>query len=303
MLQRRFNFFDYAADGNLNGSVTISQLNMLSHNLLPSPDSFVIVDRQRASANGYLINPTAQRNYTDLQHILPQYQWVPKSALTRYRNISPAQFKVDRGVQPGTTFPLYTLYDGPITRTGKVVTNIPASTSSTSVVIKPTGQSAPKAPTNSQSTAAKAALSGLTSAPVNQASSSTATNSSGTTPSTIALAQAAGIPIPNASAVNPTAGTNAAATPVTAVTGQANSASNPTVVIPAATLALPTTTTQPKPAVTTTASTTATSSTSNSSTATASKSSTSSTAKKVVASTKSKGFFNNVSSSFKKIFG
>ena len=56
-LQRRFNFFDYAADGQLNGSVTIAQFKMLAHTLLPAPDAYMITDRQRASANGFLIAP------------------------------------------------------------------------------------------------------------------------------------------------------------------------------------------------------------------------------------------------------
>src|SRR5207302_10225105 len=79
-LQRRFNFFDYAADGQLNGSVTIDQFKMLAHTLLPTPDAYVINDRQRASANGFLIDPHAIRNIHDLQHILPRYEFVPKSA-------------------------------------------------------------------------------------------------------------------------------------------------------------------------------------------------------------------------------
>ncbi|MFO0909641.1 MAG: hypothetical protein U0794_15015 [Isosphaeraceae bacterium] len=122
ILQRRFNFFDYAADGTLNGSVTIDQLQMLSHTLLPLPDAFVINDRQRASVNGYLLAPEVQRNWADLQHIKPTYQFVPKSALWKYRNMSPAKFHVARGVQPGFSFPIYTLYDGP-SRTN-VITNV-----------------------------------------------------------------------------------------------------------------------------------------------------------------------------------
>ena len=55
--QRRFNFFDYAADGQLNGSITMNELKMLSRILLPSPDAYAITDRQRASANGFLAGP------------------------------------------------------------------------------------------------------------------------------------------------------------------------------------------------------------------------------------------------------
>ena len=69
--QRRFNFFDYAADGQLNGSITMNELKMLSRILLPAPDAYTITDRQRASANGFLLDPTAQRNFVALQRTLP----------------------------------------------------------------------------------------------------------------------------------------------------------------------------------------------------------------------------------------
>ena len=115
VLQHRFNFFDYAADGSLNGSISIDELKMLAHTLLPTPDSFVVNDRQRASANGFLVEPTAIRNYTQLQHIQPTYQFVPKGAILKYRNISPARFKVNQ-LKPGDTiftqFPVYELFSG-----------------------------------------------------------------------------------------------------------------------------------------------------------------------------------------------
>ncbi len=109
--QRRFNFFDYAADGQLNGSVTINEFKMLGRILLPSPNAFAITDRQRASANGYLLNPTAKRDFVALQHILPTYQWVSAAQVKKYRNVSPAQFGVGQNQTPGTYLPLYTLFD------------------------------------------------------------------------------------------------------------------------------------------------------------------------------------------------
>jgi hypothetical protein len=115
--QRRFNFFDYAADGQLNGSITMNELKMLSRVLLPSPDAYAVTDRQRASANGFLLDPTAQRNIVALQHILPTFEWVPKSAVAKYRNISPMKFGFDKGIQPGHSFPLYTLFDPATTPT------------------------------------------------------------------------------------------------------------------------------------------------------------------------------------------
>ncbi len=70
--QRRFNFFDYAADGQLNGSITTNELRMLSRTLLPSPDAYTIIDRQRATANGFLLAPSTPRNFAALQHLSAQ---------------------------------------------------------------------------------------------------------------------------------------------------------------------------------------------------------------------------------------
>ena len=74
VLQRRFNYFDYLANGQLKGGITIESLKMLGNTLCcPSPIPYVIVDRQRASANGFLVDPTAVRNSSNLQHLLPRY--------------------------------------------------------------------------------------------------------------------------------------------------------------------------------------------------------------------------------------
>ena len=134
--QRRFNFFDYAADGQLNGSITMNELKMLSRILLPAPDAYAITDRQRASANGFLLAPTAQRNFVALQHILPTFEWVPKSAVKKYRNISPMKFGVDKGLQPGFTFPLYTLFDAtpPGSPRRRLQTNTVVAASKTAVI-------------------------------------------------------------------------------------------------------------------------------------------------------------------------
>jgi hypothetical protein len=110
VLQRRFNFFDYIANGSLKGAIPITAMPVLAKNLLPAPDAFVVNDRQRASATGYLVSPPAQRNYSDLQHILPTYAFVSAGVLRRYQNVSPARFGIDKGQLPGTTLPLFTLF-------------------------------------------------------------------------------------------------------------------------------------------------------------------------------------------------
>ena len=109
--QRRFNFFDYAADGQLNGSISINELRMLGRTLLPSPDAYTIIDRQRASANGFLLAPATPRNFTALAHLSPSYLWIPKAAVAKYRNITPAQFTVGRGSKAGQYLPIFTLFD------------------------------------------------------------------------------------------------------------------------------------------------------------------------------------------------
>jgi hypothetical protein len=111
VLQRRFNFFDYAADGVLNGSVSIQQLNVLAHKLLPAPDTFTVTDRQRSANNGYLVSPQPDRNYSQLNHMLPKYTWVPRSLAKKFERISPGRYGVGRGLLPANTAPLYTLFE------------------------------------------------------------------------------------------------------------------------------------------------------------------------------------------------
>ena len=110
VLARRFNFFDYAADGQLNGAISIDQLRILARNLLPAPDSFTVVDRQRASVNRFLLDPAAKRNISDLQQTLPTFAFIPKRQVARFRNISPARFGVGRGQLPGAGGPTFTLF-------------------------------------------------------------------------------------------------------------------------------------------------------------------------------------------------
>jgi hypothetical protein len=117
-LQRRFNFFDFAANGQLNGGITINEFRMLAHTLLPTPDAFTIIDRSRASRNGFLLAPTVPRNFVNLQHLTGQFLYVPKNKVSPYRGLSPARFGSNRGLPPGTFFPLYTLFTPPALAAG-----------------------------------------------------------------------------------------------------------------------------------------------------------------------------------------
>jgi hypothetical protein len=120
VLQRRYNFFDYAADGQLNGVISIDQYKMLAHRLMPSPDAFVVTDRQRASQNGYLLSPNHIRNYADLKQLKPSFVWVSPGQMRRFSragshfagHLSPNQWGVGRRTLPSTITPLFTLFEG-----------------------------------------------------------------------------------------------------------------------------------------------------------------------------------------------
>jgi len=123
VLQRRFNFFDYAVHGKLQGSVSIAQFRLLNKYILPTPDAFSITDRQRASANGFLIAPGAQRNFRDLQRLKPSYEFVPKGSYVRYKGTTPAQFGVNHNNKAASTIsPVYTLFNGGAARHATKVT-------------------------------------------------------------------------------------------------------------------------------------------------------------------------------------
>jgi hypothetical protein len=111
VLQRRFNYFDYAADGQLDGAVSIQQWRMLAQNLMPAPDAFVVLDRQRSSGNGYLLDARKERNYVALQYTKPTFAFVPAGVAKRFQNISPRRFGVNRGALPGTGTPQFTLFE------------------------------------------------------------------------------------------------------------------------------------------------------------------------------------------------
>lgn len=160
-LSRRFNYFDYAANGELKGYLTYDQIKVLSQSLLPSPTSFVITDRTRSSANAYLLDPQAVRNYNEITKL--NYSWVYATGrdLKKYRGFSPAMFGVNKGINDRTD-PTYVLFDGPPT------VKAAANNSSTAG-----NGAASSAATSSASTATNSAP-----------ATSTASTSSGTTNST-----------------------------------------------------------------------------------------------------------------------
>ena len=290
--QRRFNFFDYAADGQLNGSITMNELKMLSRVLLPAPDAYAITDRQRASANGFLLDPTAQRNTVALQHILPQFAWVPKSAVKKYRNISPSKFGVDKGVQPGFTFPLYTLFNP--------AANQPPST-----------QSAPQttvvaAARSTMIDGVSVTVDWLSNVPATSTSSSAATTSTTSAPSTLTPAgtltptSAASTPAGTAS---PTVSTPAPAT----VLGPVQANPDIAVANPSSSSTTSGTTTAPVTAPTTASSTTSSSAAATAAAATPPPEAAAPRKKVVATKPKSKNsissFFSDIGKSLKKTFG
>ena len=137
VLQRRFNLLDYSADGILNGGVTIDQLKTLVHTLLPTPDAFVVTDRARSSNNGYLVDARPLRNYHDLQHLVPSYVFVPKSAVKRFKGISPAKFGVNKKLPPALQSPTYTLFSPTPAKATKPKATLAASTGATTAAPKP----------------------------------------------------------------------------------------------------------------------------------------------------------------------
>ncbi len=139
VLQRRFNFFDYAANGRLAGVISISDLKTLSQRLLPQPDTFTITDRQRSSQTNYLLDPTQPRASKDLQHKLPTAMFIPARKVAQFRGISPNAFHIGRfqgrTVNPFSTGPSFTLYGDTspttITRTTRVKATAHAKAAST----------------------------------------------------------------------------------------------------------------------------------------------------------------------------
>ncbi len=220
-LQRRFNFFDYAANGSLKGAIPISSFPILARTLLPPPDAFRIIDRQASSGNGYLIAPTAQRDYKNLQHLLPTYVWVPKSALVKYRNVSPAAFGIAKGLDPLTSSPRYTLFDVPNT----------ASTNSNTVSNGSSSGTAGSTSSGSSSTSGSGGTSGsnvIASTNVGTSTNTTTTASTTATPTTSTPASSSSSTSSTLPAQSPTIVNVGTSTTLGSVTPITNSSSSTT---------------------------------------------------------------------------
>ena len=313
-LQRRFNFFDYAADGQLNGALSTAQLQMLAHTLLPLPDAFTITDRARASANGFLLDPTANRNFQELQHLLPSAEVVNPKIVHRFANYSPAKFKVDAGRDqtPGNTFPLYALF-APTRSIQQAVSSSPAPSASTPAAATPatsgTTTTTPAAtPSPAGSLATTATTPQATVAPT-QGTQPTSTSTSGTTttPTPTPVQQFVQAALALGANAN-TGGTTSTQTPSTPASDLGTPITAGTLTpIPAATPIPGFTTTTPASTGTGTttpaASTTTTQPTAVDPTTSTTSTSTPPTTKVAAStSTKGKGIFNSVIDSVKKMF-
>jgi hypothetical protein len=215
VLQRRFNFFDYVADGQLNGSVTIDQLKMLAHTLLPKPDAFVINNRPKASTNGFLVDPTAHRNFQDLQHIKPTYQFVPARAFLKYRGLPPDRFTVNR-LGPGDTllnqFPVYELFSNTPSHPRVIQNSAPTpsnNNSSNNIVTLTTGGQANTGSASASTTGPSGAMGNTAEAGASASVNSTAT--ANTNPSTDTTGVGGSTTSPTSGAAGDSASVNATA--------------------------------------------------------------------------------------------
>ena len=331
VLQRRYNYFDYMANGQLKGGISIDSFKMLAQTLLPLPDQYTIIDRQRASANGFLVDPTAVRNFVALQHLLPSYMWVPKTAkaswksIARYRNMSPLKLGIDRNVQPGSTFPLYTLFSNgaaPSVTTGSTVVKTGSANGQTfSVGMTPVYVSTASSQPVATATNTTSVTPTVTSTPV-AASSVASTNATTASPTVSSGSSASASPTNTGTATGNNAQAILDALRLLAQGQNASSSTTTGSLTPAGTLTpLPTTTTSAATTTTpiATAATTAVTATTSASSAVATGTSSAAaaaaaaaqdqqvvvkkTAVKAAQTTKKRGFFDQLWVSIKKPFG
>jgi subtilisin family serine protease len=174
-LARRFVFFDWVADGKLDGVVSLDQYTMLAHTLLPAPDSFAVSNRIGGSTGGFLVDADAVRNISDLQRLLPSYAFASgRGPWKRYLNpnFSPNRFGINRGVPSLNQTPVYTLFDPSATEKVKKARS-QASTPKYTAESNPAAKKEAAADTASTpSTAVSRTNTQTSSAPTNTASTS-----------------------------------------------------------------------------------------------------------------------------------
>ncbi len=183
-LSRRFNFFDYAADGQLNGAISIAQFQTLSKILLPAPDAYTVTDRQKAADTGFLLSPSPLRDYSDLQHVLPTYAFIPTRQLKRFRNISPAKFGIGKGQLPANQGPIFTLYTNGIPAPSKTKPAQAAKANTSTVVTTPAATTTKPAATTTAPKTTTTAPKTTTTVPVSTTTTANASTPAATSTST-----------------------------------------------------------------------------------------------------------------------
>ena len=129
VLQRRFNYFDYLANGQLQGGISIQSFKMLSRTLFPCP---IVRDRRPAAGLGQRLPRRPDRPAKlRLAAAAPAELYVGAEVGEGVVEVAgpvsqrlAGTVRIDRNVRPGTTFPLYTLFAvGPVadTQAGETV--------------------------------------------------------------------------------------------------------------------------------------------------------------------------------------
>ena len=123
--QRRFNFFDYAADGQLNGSITINEFKMLGRTLLPSPDAYTIIDRQRPRPTASCWRPPRPATSSRCSTSHPASSGYPSRRSPSIATSRPTSSPSAADEKGGTYLPVFTLFDPTIESTGNTTSSNP----------------------------------------------------------------------------------------------------------------------------------------------------------------------------------
>lgn len=94
----RLAYLDIVQDGQQNGGIQVSSIDVLVSKLLPRPDAFVITSRGASAEQPFALDPTALRNYHDLKFMPDMVVKLGK----KWAKKSPDQFRL--GVGAGAHF-------------------------------------------------------------------------------------------------------------------------------------------------------------------------------------------------------